>query len=97
MEMIAPVSSEEIGFINKQNVESLRKERLIRKLPVIDFKIFNRWGELIFESTDYNKAWLGDANSNGYYNQMDAYVWSLEVKGRELEVENYNGVVTILR
>jgi gliding motility-associated-like protein len=60
-------------------------------------RIFNRWGELIFESTDYNKAWLGDANSNGYYNQMDAYVWSLEVKGRELEVENYNGVVTILR
>jgi gliding motility-associated-like protein len=60
-------------------------------------RIFNRWGELIFESTDYNIAWLGDANSNGYYNQIDAYVWSLEVKGRELEVENYNGVVTILR
>lgn len=39
MEMIAPVSSEEIGFINKHNIESLRKERLIRKLPVIDFKI----------------------------------------------------------
>ena len=60
-------------------------------------RIFNRWGELIFESTDYNIAWLGDANSNGYYNQIDAYIWSLEVKGRELEVENYNGVVTILR
>ena len=39
MEMIAPLTSEEMGCMNKNNYENLRKERLIQKLPVIDFKM----------------------------------------------------------
>jgi len=39
MEMIAPNSCEEISYLKKNHFENLRKERLIQKLPVIDFKI----------------------------------------------------------
>jgi hypothetical protein len=47
---------------------------------VIDFKlqIFDRWGELIFESTDLRVGW------DGYYKgkicQMGVYVWKASVK-----------------
>jgi len=36
--MIAPMSQEEMGFMSNINVEKLRKERLIKRLPFIDFK-----------------------------------------------------------
>ncbi|HLP13637.1 MAG TPA: PKD domain-containing protein, partial [Flavobacteriales bacterium] len=57
--------------------------------------IFNRWGELIFESTDVNKGW------DGYYRgalcTQDVYVWKADVTfidGREF---NATGDLTLLR
>ncbi|MBI2968274.1 MAG: PKD domain-containing protein, partial [Bacteroidetes bacterium] len=42
------------------------------------FQIFNRWGELIFESTDHAVGW------DGYYRsklcQQDTYMWKLKLK-----------------
>jgi len=43
-----------------------------------NLKIYNRWGELIFESDDIRKGW------DGYYNnkvvKQDVYVWKVEGK-----------------
>ena len=59
--------------------------------------IFNRWGELIFESTDINTGW------DGYYKeticQADVYVWKVEVvfEDKEGDVYQKSGAVTLLR
>ncbi len=37
--------------------------------------IFDRWGNLIFESNDMTKGWDGKANSGKYVAQVDTYVW----------------------
>lgn len=40
--------------------------------------IYNRWGELIFESIDINKGW--DGTYRGVYSKEGIYTWKIEVK-----------------
>lgn len=39
-------------------------------------KIFDRWGALVFESTDPEETWNG--GTDGYYVQNGTYVWTIE-------------------
>lgn len=60
-----------------------------------NLKIFNRWGELIFESNDLKVGW------DGYFKdklcQQDAYVWKADVKFFDGRTYNRTGSVTLLR
>jgi gliding motility-associated-like protein len=58
-------------------------------------RIFNRWGELIFESQDINVGW--DGYFNGKLCQQDAYVWKADVKFFDGRKYNKTGNVTLLR
>ncbi len=40
-------------------------------------EIRNRWGELIFETEDINKAWDGSVRDGEHYVQIDTYVWTI--------------------
>ncbi len=57
--------------------------------------IFNRWGEMIFETYDINKGW------DGYYKgklcQQDAYVWKIEATFFDGREKSLTGDVTLLR
>ena len=58
-------------------------------------QIFNRWGELIFESTDVKMGW------DGYYRgklcQLGVYVWKAKVKLNNGKLYNKMGDVTLMR
>ncbi|MBL4657139.1 MAG: PKD domain-containing protein, partial [Flavobacteriales bacterium] len=57
--------------------------------------VFNRWGELIFESFDLGVGW--DGYYRGILCQQDAYVWKIElVFGNGVEYKKI-GDVTLLR
>lgn len=43
-----------------------------------EFTIFNRWGELLFESKTNDESWNG--TKNGKFVQQDVYVWHLKVR-----------------
>jgi large repetitive protein len=64
---------------------------------VIEYKlqIFNRWGELIFESEDVNIGW------DGYYRdkicQVGVYVWKAYAKLNNGKIFNKTGDVTLLK
>jgi gliding motility-associated-like protein len=64
---------------------------------VVEFnlQIFNRWGELIFESNDIKQGW------DGYYRgklcQLGVYVWKAKVKLTNGKQFNKAGNVTLLR
>ena len=64
---------------------------------VIEFKldIFNRWGELIFESNDIKQGW--DGYYRGQLCQLDVYIWKAYVKLNNGKIFNKKGDVTILR
>ena len=58
--------------------------------------IFNRWGELLFESHDTSVGW--DGNYKGNLCQDGTYTWKISVKNKETnEVKDYVGHVNLLR
>ncbi len=63
------------------------------------FLIFNRWGELLFESTDPNEYWFGSAVQEGSYFAPDGiYQWYLELADDFTgEMKTFQGHVSILR
>lgn len=64
------------------------------------FRIFNRWGELIFESANAAFGWDGSYTLNGYIFpcQSGVYTWSIEFKSPENdEKQVINGHVNVLR
>ncbi|MDP3556442.1 MAG: PKD domain-containing protein [Bacteroidota bacterium] len=58
-------------------------------------QIFNRWGELIFQSQDIKIGW--DGYFNGKLCQQDAYVWKANVKFFDGRTYKKTGNVTLLR
>jgi gliding motility-associated-like protein len=58
--------------------------------------IFNRWGELIFESSDPNNGWNGSFKGSPV--KEDVYVWKIRVKDQiSSEKKEFTGHVTLLR
>ncbi|MBS1739405.1 MAG: gliding motility-associated C-terminal domain-containing protein [Bacteroidetes bacterium] len=59
------------------------------------FKVFDRWGKLVFETTDVTKQWDGRINGNAA--PMGVYVW--EADGFCVENKRFkrNGNVTLIR
>lgn len=60
----------------------------------IEFKIFNRWGQLVYESTDITEGW--DGQHNGKTAEMDAFAYQVNVVFRDGETKTLQGNVTIL-
>ena len=59
------------------------------------FQIFNRWGELVFETTDPYFQWDGTYNNGMVLD--DVYVWKAKIRDRENNDHVYEGTVTVLR
>jgi len=57
--------------------------------------IFNRWGEIMFQTIDKNEKW------NGIYKgvpaQQDVYAYTLTVTALNDEVYEYSGTITLIR
>lgn len=61
----------------------------------IDLKIFNRWGEVIFETTDINIGW--DGKYKGKEQPIEAYAYVLNVTFIDETTFYKRGNVTLLR
>ena len=64
-----------------------------------NLQIFDRWGALIFESDDMNKAWDGSINGKGDYEnaKQDVYVWKATVKDVLLKTHELIGHVSLVK
>ncbi len=64
------------------------------------FQVFDRWGELLFETNNRNEAWIGDVRSGDYYVKEEVYVWQVLVRylsNGDVQTERIRGHVTVLR
>jgi gliding motility-associated-like protein len=60
--------------------------------------IFDRWGNLIFETTDPNQGWDGRANGGSEIAQVDVYVWKVELHTRaDNRIRVYTGHVSLVK
>lgn len=65
----------------------------------IDFKLFNRWGEIVFETKETNIAWDGTYKNTPL--PVGLYHWIVNYRGRNIdartEIKNDRGLLFIMR
>jgi len=68
-------------------------------LGIVDYEmhIFNRWGNEIFATYDYNRPWDGSAYNNGSIAQMDVYVYKIIITDFSKKKREFVGKVTLIR
>ncbi|MGE0567050.1 MAG: PKD domain-containing protein [Bacteroidia bacterium] len=60
-------------------------------------RIYDRWGELIFETNDMNTAWDGHTNGSNEPIKDDVYVWKANVVDINNKAHELVGHVTLLK
>jgi gliding motility-associated-like protein len=61
------------------------------------FWITDRWGNVLFETNDYDIPWTGNVRGGEYYVAPDVYIWNVEAELKNGEEREYNGHVTVVR
>ena len=86
-------SSVKIPNVFSPNGDGLNDEIIPEYIHITatDFKIFNRWGKLVFETSDTNQAWDGKDVPTG------TYFYILQCKGNAGEQFVQNGTITLIR
>ena len=62
---------------------------------LIDFKVFNRWGKMVFQTADASKGW--DGNYNGEPQDVGTYFYEITVGTPEGTQQTISGSVTLIR
>jgi gliding motility-associated-like protein len=57
--------------------------------------IYNRWGDIVFESNEINNGWTGDSNGNPCPDGV--YMYIINAKGTNDKTYNLHGTVTLIR
>lgn len=60
-------------------------------------KIYDRWGEIIFESTDLYKSWDGKTKNKANFVEIGSYVWLVNFKDVNGVEYQKSGTVTVIR
>ncbi len=62
------------------------------------FRVFDRWGQIVFSSTSPGEFWDGGINGIQVDNKTDIYVWKLNVKAaHDGSKHEYVGHITLLK
>ncbi len=59
--------------------------------------IYDRWGEMIYHTTDMDKPWDGKAKGGQEMAQRDVYVYVIKLKDVKQNHHKYRGSVTLVR
>jgi gliding motility-associated-like protein len=62
-----------------------------------DLQIFDRWGNLIFHTTELTGKWDGKSSNGKDKLQIDLYVWKVELTDLYNKKHNYIGTVTLMK
>jgi gliding motility-associated-like protein len=68
-----------------------------RGIKEFRMEIYNRWGEMIYETTDINEGWNGRLRNSNDIVQNGTYVYKLFVFDVNNEEHNYIGYVNLIR
>jgi gliding motility-associated-like protein len=61
-------------------------------------EIYDRWGNLVFQSNNIHEKWNGSVNGGEYYSQPGVFVYNLSYKiSNSTEKQNVKGMITLIR
>ena len=72
----------------------------IKGIEVLDFIIFNRWSEKVFEAKNFapnDKAFGWNGTFKGEASAMDHYAYYFIIKLQDGKIKTYKGTVALLR
>ena len=61
------------------------------------FSIWDRTGNLIWETIDPNEKWDGNTNRTNYYAETEVFVWKVRVNSVKSIAQEFTGSVTLVR
>jgi gliding motility-associated-like protein len=64
---------------------------------VYEIKIFDRWGEIVFESLDPTEPWIGNVNGGDYFVESGVYQWIMRTGRNSIEAADYSGHIVVIR
>ena len=67
----------------------------MRTQRLLDFSVYNRWGKLLFQTTDKTKGW--DGTWNGQPQEVGVYYYHILLERPDGQTEDLRGNVTLLR
>lgn len=59
--------------------------------------IFNRWGQVVYQSQDLNEVWVGEITDRFYYAENESYNYVVTVKGFDVDAITKRGTLTVIR
>lgn len=63
-----------------------------------EIEIYNRWGEVIWESHDANETWDGTYGINGQKIPFGTYTWRISYKDKDTDGRKYHtGIINIIK
>jgi gliding motility-associated-like protein len=80
---------------NGDGINDVLKPVLLGIKQFVCFKVYNRWGNLIFETTDPNTAWDGNYRTQGQ--ATETFQWLSEGYDAKGILIKRMGLVTLLR
>jgi gliding motility-associated-like protein len=80
---------------NSDNLNDYLKPFMIGIKELVYFKIFNRWGEIVFETKNINPGW--DGRYKGSPVQSHTLVWMLQGIGADGKIYNAKGSTVLIR
>jgi gliding motility-associated-like protein len=80
---------------NNDNLNDVLKPFMIGIKELVYFKIFNRWGELVYETKKMNEGWNG--RYKGTPVQSHTLVWMLQGIGADDKIYNAKGSTILIR
>lgn len=62
-----------------------------------ELRIFDRWGQVVFQSKDPQEKWNGSVQNGSYYAMDEVYNWQLLISGQHTPIKMLSGTITALR
>ena len=62
---------------------------------LLEFNVYNRWGQLIFSTDDINKGW--DGTFNGRLQTPEVYIYKIRAISNDGEIVSTEGYLNLIR
>lgn len=98
---IAPVTTFHLPNAFTPNDDSVndvfKGEGFLPGIKGYSMRVWNRWGELVFETNNPEQGWNGRKNNSGAAAIPGVYILEVHITGPRGEQEAYKGFVTLIR
>jgi gliding motility-associated-like protein len=80
---------------NNDGTNDLFRPMLFGNVIKYNFIVYNRWGQIVFQTSDLNKAW--DGNYKKLQQESDVYIWTCSYQFEGEQIKTEQGTVTVIR